>query len=115
MRSMTVFRAGDLVRVPYPHVERPVMVPRPALVVSRDPLGPGGLLLWTIMITNAERPSWPGDIAIPGSLELGLIVPSKLRTAKIAAVQAVSASRIGRLPPSLLEEVGLCLGRTLGL
>ena len=111
----TRFEPGDLITVPYPHVERPVVVARPALVVSRSALGPSGLLIWTMMITSAEREDWPGDLPIPDAESLGLIIPSKIRTAKIAAVEAAQARTIGRLPPALLDEVQEVLRQTLGL
>ena len=74
------------------------MVQRPAVVLTPKPIGPAGLLLWTAMITNAERQYWPGDLPIPDAEALGLVIPSKVRSAKIAAVEAKSAVRIGRLP-----------------
>ncbi|WP_263282661.1 type II toxin-antitoxin system PemK/MazF family toxin [Sphingomonas nostoxanthinifaciens] len=73
------------------------MVPRPALVVSKRPLGLEGLLIWTMMITNADRAAWPGDVPIDDWQGLGLLIPSKVRTAKIAAVEAGAATLLGRL------------------
>jgi hypothetical protein len=63
------------------------MVTRPAMVLTPAPIGPDGLLIWTVMITNAARPAWPGDIVIENALELGLIIPSKVRTTKISAAK----------------------------
>ncbi len=83
--------------MPYPHVERPVVVPRPAIVLTRKPVGPAGLLIWTAMVTNAAREAWPGDVAIPNAEALGLRIPSKVRTAKIYTVEAAAATPIGRL------------------
>ena len=62
---MTRFETGDIVRAPYPHVERAVVVSRPALVVSSRPIGLADSLIWCLMITNARRAAWPGDIEIP--------------------------------------------------
>lgn len=66
------------------------------------------------MITNAERQSWPGDVMIPHAEELGLLVPSKVRTVKINAVETQSAKRIGRLDAPTLEEVRVLIRRHLG-
>jgi mRNA interferase MazF len=93
----TIFEGGDIVRVPYPHVERPIVVPRPAIVLTRKPVGPRGLLIWTAMVTNAIRDDWPGDVAIPNAQALGLLIPSKVRTAKIYTSESAAASLIGRL------------------
>ncbi len=78
---------------------------RPALVIGACPVGPDGLLTWTLMITNARRETWPGDVDIPDAVAIGLLIPSKVRTAKIAAVETATAKRIGRLDPLTLEKV----------
>ena len=91
------------------------MVPRPALVVNEAAIGPAGSLLWVVMITNAAREPWPGDIVIPGAEKMGLLIPSKLRMAKLSTVEAGTAARIGRLPAALLAEVRAILRTTLGL
>nr|WP_295372162.1 type II toxin-antitoxin system PemK/MazF family toxin [uncultured Sphingosinicella sp.] len=83
--------------VPFPHVERPVVVPRPAIILNAEPLGLGGALIWTAMVTNAAREDWPGDVPIPEAELLGLLIPSKVRTAKIYTAEAASARKIGRL------------------
>ena len=91
------------------------MVPRPALVLTPEPVGPDGMLLWTLMITNAERAAWPGDVPIDDARQIGLIIPSKIRTAKIAAVETASATRIARIDPATLEKVRRIVHRQLDL
>lgn len=49
------------------------------------------------MVTNALRAGWPGDVVIPDAESRGLLIPSKVRTAKIAATPVGTATRIGRL------------------
>jgi len=80
------------------------MVPRPALVLT-TPIGPDGLLIWTLMVTNAARPDWPGDVMIEGAEAIGLLIPSKVRTAKISTAEAHSAVRLGRLDRPTLARV----------
>ena len=113
-RSTTIFEPRDIVHVPYPHVERGLVVRRPALVVARRDTEAVGVLLWTLMITNAARPPWAGDIVISGALALGLRAASKVRTAKITTVEEGTAARIGRLDEqtwsAVLAEVAL-IGR----
>ena len=99
--------------MPYPHVERRVVVHRPSVVVSREATGPDGLLIWTLMVTNAERPAWPGDIEISQWKELGLIIPSKIRTAKISAVQNSQAHFIARLPMDIWNDVRARVRKTI--
>lgn len=102
---MTRFEAGDVVRVLFPHVERNVRRFRPALVITREPIGPDGLLIWVAMITSAERKPWPGDVLIEDHEAVGLPIPSMVRTAKLATLEAASADRIGRLDPGQIGEV----------
>ena len=81
------------------------MVPRPAIIVSRRPLGPEGLLIWTVMVTSARRPAWPGDVLIADAEALGLLIPSKVRTEKIAPAEAATAIRLGRLDRPTRDRV----------
>jgi mRNA interferase MazF len=99
--------------VPYPHVERPVVVPRPAIVLTWKPVGPAGLLIWTAMVTNAARDEWPGDVPIPDAEALGLRIPSKIRTAKVYTVEAAAATAIGRLDEATWAAVRYAIRRHL--
>jgi mRNA interferase MazF len=102
---MTRFEQGDVVRVMFPHVERNVRRARPALVLTREPIGPNGLLIWAAMITSAARERWPGDVLIEDHAAVGLPVASIVRTAKIATIETDSATRIGRLGEAQMKEV----------
>ena len=102
---MTRFEAGDVVRVLFPHVERAVRRYRPALVVTRQPIGPGGLLIWVAMITSAERKTWPGDVAIENHEAAGLPIASVVRTTKLATLETSSAEKVGRLSANQVEAV----------
>lgn len=89
---------GDIVHTPFPHVERAVVVRRPALVLCWfDTDTTVDRLAWVLMITSAERARWRGDLDIPDAEALGLIIPSRVRTAKVATVAAVDLVRIGRM------------------
>jgi mRNA-degrading endonuclease toxin of MazEF toxin-antitoxin module len=102
---MTRFEAGDVVRVLFPHVESNVRRSRPALVLTREPVGPDGSLIWVAMITNARRKPWLGDVLIDDHKAVGLPVPSVVRTAKVATLEAASANRIGRLEDAQIEAI----------
>lgn len=102
---MTPFEAGDIVRVLFPHVESNIRRSRPALVLTREPVGPDGSLIWVAMITNARRKPWPGDVLIEDHEAVGLPVPSVVRTAKVATLETASATRIGRLEDAQIEAV----------
>jgi mRNA interferase MazF len=58
------------------------------------------------MITSAENRSWPGDVELTHSYrDVGLPVPSLIRTTKIATIEARHADRIGRLTTELWRRV----------
>ncbi len=113
--SMTGFKAGDVIWVSFPYVESERSKVRPALVVSHKMIGPENDLLWAMMITNALRPNWPGDLIIDYHASVGLPHPSKIRTAKIATLEAAAAERIGQISGGLLTEVRGVLAATLGV
>lgn len=102
--------------MPFPFVERERIRARPALIVSL-PVGPDGLLLWSLMITAAKRGRWPGDIELgPDHLSYGLPVPCVIRTAKVIAFEARAAERrLGRISDDLLGEVQARLRAHLSL
>ena len=106
VRRSTIFEVGDVVRVPFPFVEREQMRSRPALIIS-CPHGPDGTIVWTLMITSAERSAWPGDIAVGDDHALmGLPIPCYVRTAKVAALETASVERrLGKLTSPVWDQV----------
>lgn len=111
---MANYSQGDVVKVPFPYTDRATRQFRPALVVSTGDLEADHGLLWVVMITSAENRGWPGDVAVANLALAGLPVPSVIRTAKIATIEALDAARLGRIPPALLRRVVERLGRVLG-
>lgn len=67
------------------------------------------------MITNAQRESWPGDVIIPDAVQRGLLIPSKVRTAKISAVETNTASLIGKVDRQTWLHVQSEIREALGL
>ncbi len=95
---MPGFEVWDIVKVPFPHTNRPVQQRRPALVVATPdaPGAPG--LLWVLMVTSAANRGWLGDVVVSDLEATGLPAPSMVRCAKIATIEAQDAERIGQLP-----------------
>ena len=112
---MASFSRGDVIKVPFPCTDRPTRQSRPALVVSRGGIEDAHGLLWVVMITSAENRRWPGDMAVQNLNAAGLPVPSVIRTAKLATIEASDATRLGRISATLLEKVSARLGQELGL
>jgi mRNA interferase MazF len=97
---MPTFKQGDVIKVPFPYTDRPTRQSRPALVVSGENLEGEHGLLWVVMITSAENRGWRGDVPVDNLALAGLPVPSAVRTAKIATIEAGDATRLGRLTAS---------------
>lgn len=100
--------------MPFPYTDRDTRQRRPALVVSEGGVGPHGAQLWVVMITSADNPSWPTDVAIPDHLSAGLPAPSVVRPAKIATVDVRDAGDLGRAPAGVLRKALEAVRQTLG-
>ncbi|HEX3954391.1 MAG TPA: type II toxin-antitoxin system PemK/MazF family toxin [Stellaceae bacterium] len=95
---MPSFEPWDVVKVPFPYTDRPVRQRRPALVVAAGELETAHGLLWLVMITSAANRGWIGDVAVSDIEAAGLPVPSIVRPAKIATIEARDAEPLGTLP-----------------
>ena len=67
----------------------------PGLVIARAGADDEPFLLWVLMITSAAHRRWSGDVHIPDPASIGLRIPSVVRTAKIATVEAARADPLG--------------------
>ena len=105
---MPTFDQGDVIKVPFPYTDRATRQSRPALVVSTARLEELHGLLWVVMITSAENRGWPDDVPVVNLKMAGLPVPSLIRCAKIATIDASHASKLGRVPAA---QVRLVTGR----
>ena len=94
------FSVWDIVKVPFPYTDRPIRQNRPALVIAAGELEAAYGLLWLAMITSAANRGWRGDVTISDLREAGLPIPSIVRTAKIATIEARDAQPLGTLPPA---------------
>ena len=111
---MASFRQGDVIKVPFPYTDRPARQSRPALVVSTSAMEDAHGLLWVVMITSAENRGWSGDVSVSNLATAGLPVPSVIRTAKIATIEALDATRLGRISTPLFRQVAGRMALTLG-
>jgi mRNA interferase MazF len=111
---MPDFKQGDVVKVPFPYTDRSTRQFRPALVASTGGIEDAHGLLWVLMITSAENRGWPGDVSIDNLAMAGLPIPSVIRTAKIATIEAGDAAKLGKVPRPLFARVAKRLARELG-
>ena len=101
--------------MPFPYTDRLTRQWRPALVVSTGAFEDGHGLLWVVMITSAKNRGWIGDVSVTDLAAAGLPVPSLMRTAKIATIDASEAVKLGRVPRTLFRHVARRMDRTLGV
>ena len=111
---MPTFEQGDVVRVPFPYTDRNTRQHRPALVISKEGLGPNGALLWVAMITAAANRRWPEDWPIQDFAKAGLPIPSVVRPAKITTIEATNAEVVGRLEPDQRLQIISRIAQLLG-
>ena len=102
---MSIFETWDIVRVPFPYIDRPIRQHRPALVVAGDDQGDPHGLLWLAMITSAANQGWRGDVEISDLKAAGLPIASIVRPAKLATIEARDADRLGTLPEADRDAV----------
>ena len=88
-----------------PYTDRATRQHRPALVVSKGGIEERHGLLWVVMITSAENRGWAGDLPIDNLPMAGLPVPSIIRTAKLATIEAADASKLGTLNRATVSVV----------
>jgi len=110
---MADFERWDIVKVPFPYIDRPIRQRRPALIVAAERLEAGHGLLWVLMITSAENRRWPDDVSISDLATAGLPAPSVVRCAKIATIDARDSEALGRLPAADQRKVAARLKQIL--
>lgn len=110
---MASFEQGDVIRVPFPYTDRSTRQFRPALVVSGPHVQARHGLIWVVMITSAENRRWPDDLPITRLADAGLPVPSIIRPAKIATIEAVQAARLGQVSAEVRRKVMARIGQLL--
>ena len=95
---MPGFEVWDIVKVPFPYTDRPIVQRRPALVVGKPRTPPGTSLIWVVMITSAENGTWASDVPIEAGAGTGLPAASLIRPAKIATLDAKAVEALGNVP-----------------
>jgi mRNA interferase MazF len=94
---MASFKPWDVLKVPFPYTDRPVLQRRPALVIAGEAIEAAQGLLWVLMITSADNRPWKYDVVVSDLHRAGLPAPSMVRCVKIATIEAGHAERIGDL------------------
>jgi mRNA interferase MazF len=79
IKPMRVYKAFDVVVVPFPFSDKALAKKRPALVLSSEPFNSGIRHSVMTMITSANHSPWPLDIAIQNLEDAGLTSSSLVR------------------------------------
>ena len=110
---MPIFEPWEIVKVPFPYIERPIRQTRPALVIAANDGETEYDLLWLAMITSAANRGWDGDVTISDLDAAGLPIPSIIRPAKLATAECRVAVRLGQLAIADRKAVADYLRRRL--
>ncbi|MGF7206459.1 mRNA interferase MazF [Skermanella aerolata] len=111
---MPTFEPWDIVKVPFPYVDRLVRQWRPALVVAEDDIQAHYGLVWVLMITRADNRRWPSDVAVSNLATAGLPAASVVRTGKVTVIDVPGAKRLGTLPIADPSMIATNLSEHLG-
>lgn len=102
---MTHIAYGDVVLVPYPFTDMNLYKPRPGVVVSGAKYNSQTHHVWIVMITRAQKSSWPSDIIIQDHKQAGILNHSKIRF-KIACLdQKLINRKLGTLGQADLDNL----------
>lgn len=110
---MPTFDQYDVISVPFPYTDRAALERRPALVISNPMLEDRFGLLWVVMITAAENRRWDGDVPIADHRAAGLSIPSIIRPAKVATVEAGRARFRGKVPSATAAAVAAAVASVI--
>ena len=108
-----ICNGGEVVVVPFPFVDHPIVTLRPALVLSSQSFnGDEGQTLLA-MITTAARSRWRSDCEITDLASAGLKTRSVVRLKVFTVENTRIARRIGRLAGVDLASISARLGSVL--
>ena len=109
------FDRWDVVVVPFPFTDRPVLRRRPALVVSRpEALGTTVGQSVLAMITSAAHSRWPLDVTLTDLAAAGLPAPSVVRMKLFTLDDGLVERRAGTLASEDAAAMRAALARLLG-
>lgn len=100
-----IFKAFDVVAVPFPFTDRDATKRRPALVISSERFNQQHKQLVLAMITSATDNNWPSDVSFTDWKEAGLKVACHFRLKLFTLDQALVLKVIGHLSSQDIKSV----------
>lgn len=104
----------DVVIVPFPFTDRPVVRRRPALVVSATEWNAASGHVVCAMITSARQSAWPGDVPVTGLAAAGLTAACVVRMKLFTLDAGLVIRRAGTLGVEDATAVEGALAAVLG-
>jgi mRNA interferase MazF len=107
------YKHGDIVKVPFPFVDRRAVKHRPALVISSLSFGDKSGHSIMAMITSAAHSNWPLDVSITDVDHAGLPTACIVRMKLFTLDHRLILERMGQLAPVDQRAVNAKLKRLL--
>ena len=85
---MMRYKRFDVVVTAFPYADDILVKKRPAVCIASFSPTRSIQLYWVLMVTSTKLKRWNGDVGITNLKKAGLPIPSIIRTAKIACVDA---------------------------
>ena len=106
-----IFKAFDIVAVPFPFTDRDATKRRPALVISNALFNKQHDQLVLAMITTATDSVWPSDVSLNNWQKAGLKVACHFRLKLFTLDQSLVLKTIGHLSPQDIKSVQVVLAK----
>ena len=100
-----IFKAFDVVAVPFPFTDRDAIKRRPALVISNERFNQQHNQLVLAMITTATDNAWLSDVSLTNWQEAGLKVACHFRLKLFTLDQNLVLKTIGHLSSQDVKSV----------
>lgn len=106
-----IFKAFDVIAVPFPFTDRDATKRRPALVVSNELFNKQHDQLVLAMITTTTNNVWLSDVPLAHWQEVGLKVPCRFRFKLFTLDQNLVLKAIGHLSSQDIKSVQAVLAK----
>lgn len=100
-----IFKAFDVVAVPFPFTDRDATKRRPALVISNETFNQQHNQIVLAMITTTTDNVWPSDVSLTNWQKAGLKVACKFRMKLFTLDQALIMKAVGHLSAKDIKSV----------
>ena len=104
-----IFKAFDVVAVPFPFTDRDATKRRPALVISNEKFNKQHNQIVLTMITTATDNVWPSDVSLINWQKAGLKVACHFRLKIFTLDQSLILKAIGHLSSKDVKSVKAAL------